>query len=138
MTGDIKTLFKRYEEAVATLDFEKIVEYFADTFILAGPKGVISPNKSEFLKLSKQAVQLYKRLGRTSAKILFMKETPISNEYSMVKTHWGLTFQKTGDKTIESDITFLVQKTGSEPRIITFIDHQDNEKEYKELGLLST
>jgi hypothetical protein len=137
MNGDIKRLFKNYEMSVESFDYEKTVEYFADTFILAGPQGAIVMNRVEFLKLSKQAVQQYKELGRTSAKILSMKETPISNEYSMVKTHWGLTFQKTGDNIIESDITFLIQKTGSEPKIITFIDHQDDEKVYQRLGLLT-
>jgi hypothetical protein len=83
-------------------------------------------------------VQFYEKVGRTSARILSLEETPISHEYSLVKTHWGLTFKKTGSRIIESDITFVVQKTGPEPKIITFIDHQDDEKVYRKLGLLST
>ncbi len=61
----------------------------------------------------------------------------LASEYSMVKTHWGLTFQKTGDRIIESDITFLVRKTAPEPKIVMFIDHQNDEKTYQELGLIS-
>ena len=137
MTESIKKFFREYEKAIAALDIEKTVAYFADSFILAGPRGAIAPTKAEFLELSQQANQFYRSVGRTSAKILSLDETPISNEFSMVNTHWGLTFQKTGDRVIESDITFLVQKTGSEPKIITFIDHQDSEKTYQELGLTS-
>lgn len=137
MSDDIKSFFKKYEEAVATSNFEQTVNYFADSFILAGPRGAIAMTGPDFLELSRQAVQLYKKVGRTSAKILSLEETPITGEYSLVTTHWGLTFKKTGDRVIESDITFLVQKTGSEPKIISFIDHQDDEKVYQQFGLIS-
>ena len=54
----------------------------------------------------------------------------------MVKVHWGVTFQKTGDKLIEFDVSYLVQKTGKDPKIILFIAHQDEQKAMQELGLL--
>ncbi|MBN1189089.1 MAG: hypothetical protein JXA46_04990 [Dehalococcoidales bacterium] len=138
VTDAIRLFFEKYEKAVVTQDFEKTVNYFADNFILAGPCGAIVMIRSEFLKLSHQAVQLYKNVGRTSAKILSMDETPITNEYSLVKTHWGLTFKKTGDQIIESDITVLLQTIDSEPKIMSFIDHQDEENMYQQLGLIST
>ncbi len=65
-----------------------------------------------------------------------MDETTISKEYSMVKVHWGVMFEKTGNKLIEFDVTYFIQKTGHEPRIIMFIAHQDEESAMKELGLL--
>ncbi len=41
----------------------------------------------------------------------------------MVKVHWGVTFRKTGDRLVEFDVTYFVQKTGAEPKIIMFIAH---------------
>ncbi len=58
-------------------------------------------------------------------------------EYSMVKTHWGVTFKKTGSKLIEFDVTHFIQNIGPEPKIIMFIAHQDEQKSMQELGLLS-
>jgi len=75
-------------------------------------------------------------MGQKSAKILTLDEQPITEQYSMVKVHWGVTFQKTGDKLIEFDVSYLVQKTGKEPKIILFITHQDEQKAMQELGLL--
>jgi len=75
-------------------------------------------------------------MGQKSAKILTLDEQPITEQYSMVKVHWGVTFQKTGDKLIEFDVSYLVQKTGKEPKIILFIAHQDEQKAMQELGLL--
>jgi hypothetical protein len=66
-----------------------------------------------------------------------MEETPISDQYSMVKVHWGVTFRKTGDRVIEFDVSYLVQNIGPEPKIILFIAHQDEEEAMKELGLMS-
>lgn len=54
----------------------------------------------------------------------------------MVKVHWGATFEKTGNKLVEFDVTYFIQKTGTEPKIIMFIVHQDEERAMKELGLL--
>ena len=82
-----------------------------------------------------QEAEFYKTIGQTSARILSADETPISNEYSMVKVHWGVTFNKLGDKLVEFDVSYLVQKTGTEPKILMFIAHQDEEKAMKELGL---
>jgi hypothetical protein len=47
-----------------------------------------------------------------------------------------VTFQKTGDKLIEFDVSYLVQKTVPEPKIILFIAHQDEEQAMKDLGLM--
>ena len=132
----IRKLFEEYEKAFAELDVEKQAKFFADTFISAGPRGAIAQSKDEFLKLAGQAAEFYKKIGQTSARILSAEDTAISNDYSMVKTHWGVKFRKTGDKMIEFDVTYFVQKTGPEPKIIMFIAHQDEQKAMQELGLV--
>ena len=137
LEGDsLQRLFAEYEKAFAALDIEKNATFFADTFISAGPRGAIAQSKSEFLRLAHRAAGFYKSVGQTSARILSLQETPISNEYSLVKVHWGVTFRKTGSKMIEFDVSYLVQKTGPEPKILLFIAHEDEEKAMKELGLL--
>ena len=133
----IKKMFAEYEKAFAALDIKKNSEFFADIFISAGPNGVIAQSKTEFVKMAQQAADFYKNIGQTSAKILSVDEVPISNEYSMVKVHWGVTFEQTGDRLIEFDVTYFVQKTGSEPKIIMFIAHQDEQKAMQDLGLMT-
>ncbi len=136
MTEAVKKLFAEYEKAFNALDVEKQVPLFAEHFISAGPRGSISLGRDEFAKMASEAAKFYRSVGQTSAEILSMDETAISREYSMVKVHWGVTFGKTGNKLIEFDVTYFIQKTGPEPRIIMFIAHQDEEKAMKELGLL--
>ena len=136
MTDAIKKLFAEYEEAFNAHDVEKQVPFFAEHFIFVGLQGSIAQGRDEFAKMASEAAKFYRSIGQKSAKILSMDETTISREYSMVKIHWGVTFEKTGNKLIEFDVTYIIQKTDPEPKIIMFIAHQDEEKAMKELGLI--
>lgn len=135
MIDSVKKLFAEYEKAFNALEVEKQVPFFAEHFISAGPRGSIAVGRDEFAKTANKAAELYRSVGQTSAKIFSIDETPISNEYSMVKVHWGVTFKKTGSRLIEFDVTYFIQKTGPDPKIIMFIAHQDEEKAMKDLGL---
>jgi len=134
-TEKIEKLFSEYEKAFNALDMRAIAHHYADNFISAGPKGTIAQTKEQFLKMSEQAGEMYKSLGQNSAKILSKRIGTISKEYYMVTVHWGVTFEKTGNKLIEFDITYFVYLTSGEPKIIMFISHQDEEEEMKKLGL---
>jgi hypothetical protein len=136
VSPSVKRLFSEYEKAFSALDLQRSAEFFADSFISAGPKGTITQSKAEFLKEANKAIAFYRSIGQKSAKIISLDEVPITEQYSMVKAHWGVTFEKTGDKPIEFDVSYLVQKTGKEPKIILFIAHQDEQKAMQELGLL--
>ena len=131
----LEKLFTGYETAFSNLDIRENAEFFADTFISAGPKGVIAQNKADYIKKAGQASAYYKSVGQTSAKIISKSFVPISDQYTMVTVHWGASFKKTGDELVEFDVSYIVQETGKEPKIILFIAHQDEEEAMKELGL---
>jgi hypothetical protein len=56
----------------------------------------------------------------------------------MVVVRWGITFDKTGNKLIEFDTSYIIQETGSEPKIILLISHEDEEEAMKKLTLQKT
>jgi hypothetical protein len=136
MNPATQAMFTEYAKAFNALDVEKQVPFFADHFISAGPRGSIATSREEFARMAKEAAAFYRKVGQTSAGIISMDEMPISNEYSMVLVHWGVTFRKTGDRMIEFDVSYLVQHTGNDPKIILFIAHQDEQQAMQELGLL--
>lgn len=131
----IEKLFSRYELAFSRLDLDDIAELYADTFISAGPKGTIAESKKDFRDWAQKAREFYRSIGQNSARILSKNITPISNEYCMVTVHWGVTFEKTGDRLIEFDVSYILQETDGDPKVILFITHQDEEAAMKELGL---
>jgi hypothetical protein len=132
----IKWLFTEYEAAFRELNIAKSAGFFSNTFISAGPKGAIAQSKAEFIRLAGQSADFYKKVGQTSAKIVTADEIPISEEYSMVNVHWGVTFKKTGNKLNEFDVSYIVHKMLPDPEIIMFIAHQDEKEAMHELGLL--
>ena len=131
----LDTLFKEYETAFDKLDVKTISGYCADSFISAGPKGSITQSRKDYEKKAEQATKFYKSVGRKSAKIISKRVMPICNDYSMVVVRWGITFDKTGNKLIEFDTSYIIQETGSEPKIILLISHEDEETAMKKLGL---
>jgi len=128
-------LFKEYEMAFDKLDLKKISGYCADSFISAGPKGSIAQSKNEYEKKAELAIQFYRSVGRNSARIVSKRVMPICNEYSMVVVRWGVTFEKIGTKQIEFDVSYIIQETDIDPKIILLISHEDEEAAMKKLGL---
>ena len=131
----LDTLFKDYETAFDKLDLKTISGYCADSFISAGPKGSIAQSKQEYEKKAEQAIQFYRSVGRKSARIISKRVMPICNEYSMVVVRWGVTFEKIGTKQIEFDMSYIIQETDIDPKIILLISHEDEEAAMKKLGL---
>jgi hypothetical protein len=131
----LDTLFKQYEVAFDKLDLKAISDHYADTFISAGPKGTITQNKTEFLTRTEETANFYKSVGQNSARIISKRVMPICEKYNMVVIRWGVTFEKTGAKPMEFDVTYIVHETDPDPKIILFITHEDEEMAMKKLGV---
>jgi len=131
----LDTLFKEYETAFDKLDVKTISGYCGESFISAGPKGSITQSRKDYEKKAEQKSKFYRSIGRNSAKIISKRVMPICNDYSMVVVRWGITFDKTGNKLIEFDTSYIIQETGGEPKIILLISHEDEETAMKKLGL---
>ena len=135
MDKRIKALFEDYGKSFSALDLQNQAQLYADAFIAAGPKGVISQGRDDFLKNADKAAAFYRKVGQESAEIKSMKETWFSDNYAMVTVHWAAHFKKFS-KPVEFDVSYLVQLTDDKPKIILFISHEDEEEAMKELGLL--
>ena len=131
----LDTLFKEYETAFDKLDVKTISGYCADSVISAGPKGSIAQSRKDYEKKAEQTSKFYKSVGRNSARIISKRVMPICNDYSMVVVRWGVTFDKTGNKLIEFDVSYIIQETGSDPKIILLISHEDEETAMTKLVL---
>ncbi len=131
----LDTLFKEYETAFDKLDVKTISGYCADSVISAGPKGSIAQSRKDYEEQAKETNKFYKSVGRNSARIISKRVMPICNDYSMVVVRWGITFDKTGNKLIEFDMSYIIRETGSEPKIILLISHEDEETTIKKIVL---
>jgi hypothetical protein len=135
MDAATRKLFEEYADAFDKLEIERHAPLFAEHFISAGPKGSIAQGREQLMAMSREGAEFYQSVGQTGAKILSMKETEISPQYSMVTVHWAASFKKLA-KPVEFDVSYFVQKTEpNDPKIIMFIAHQDEDAAMKELEL---
>jgi hypothetical protein len=132
----INALFEDYGKAFSSLALQKTAQLYSETFIGAGPKGIISNTRDEFIKNADKAAEFYRSVGQEKAEIKSMKETWFSENYVMVTIHWAAHF-KSLDEPVEFDVSYLVQLTEEKPKIILFISHEDEQEVMKKLGLMN-
>ena len=136
----IKAFFEGVEQASNTLDLELIDTQFADQFIFADPNGTHVIEKQKFLPALPKRLEFFKSLGHQSTRILSLDETPIDNQYTMIKAHFLMRFQKTSGQTTEAkvDSTYILFLKGGSPTIVMHIEHEDLKEAMQARGLLST
>ena len=136
MDAKLQRLFDAYEKAYSALDLEATAKFFADTFISAGPKGTIAHSKKEFESWAQKAAAFYRKMGLVSGKVLSTKELSLADHHVLVTVHWGVWFRKTGDTPVEFDVSYMIDKTGPEPKIVMFVAHQDEDEAMQKLAAL--
>ena len=134
----LQRFFTEFKRAIDEHDFEKLGALYADSFISAGPSGSVIRTRADFLAQARSASTFYESVGQTSLNILSMRQTPITECYSLVKVSWGATFRATGDRVVEFDDSYVVQATEGAPKIIVLIAHQDERAVLKRLGVTDT
>jgi len=138
ISEDIQKLFHHYEDYFQKKDFKSQAGLFSKDLMAAGPTGVIHHSNnflSRFL-FHKAMNAFYTKAQLTSVKILSLDESRISNEYYLVKVHWGAKFKKTGDQLIEYDISYLIQSIRGDLKIVLFIAHEDEMQALKRHGII--
>src|SRR6266498_5955365 len=113
----IKLFFEGVEKASNTLNLDLIDSQFADQFIFADPYGTRVIEKQKFLSALPKRQEFFKSLGHQSTKILSLDETPIDDQYTMVKAHFLLEFRKSSGEIAEVklDSTYILFMKGDLP-----------------------
>jgi len=123
----IKVFFEGVEQASDTLDLDLINAQFADHFIFADPNGTRVVEKEKFLPFLPKRREFFKSLGHQSTKVLSLEETQIDDQYTMVKAHFLIEFQKAPGQVVEANIdsTYILFMKGDSPKIVMHIEHED-------------
>ena len=134
----IKEFFEGVEQASNTLDLSLIDSQFADQFIFADPNGTRVIEKQKFLPFLPKRQEFFKSIGHQSTKVSSLEETPIDSQYTMVRAHFLMQFQKTtGEvKEINLDSTYILFMKGETPKIVMHIEPEDVQQAMKDRGLL--
>ena len=134
----IKKFFEEVELASNTLDLTLIDAQFADQFIFADPHGTRVVEKQNFLAFLPQRREFFQSIGHQSTKVLSLDETQLDDQYTMVKAHFLMTFQKASGETAEANVdsTYFLFMKGDAPKIVMHMEHEDLKEAMQARGLL--
>lgn len=134
----IKVFFEGVERASNTLNLDLIDKQFADQFIFADPNGTRVLDKQKFLAALPRRREIFKSIGHRSTKVASLEETPIDGQYTMVKAHFLMQFQKASGEIVETEVasTYILLMKGDSPKIVMHIEHEDLKEAMQRRGLL--
>ena len=137
VSNDVKMFFDAYEENSNTPGPEHIASQYGDTFMFAGPQGVQSVKKEDFLRVLPKREGFFKAAGLIDSRIQSLEEIRLDDHYVMVKVFWAMSFEKRTGEPIEVDLatTYMLYQGDAEFQIVFQLDHQDFMKKVGELGL---
>jgi hypothetical protein len=135
--NSLKAFFDRYAQASNVFDPATVASFYAESFIVAGPKGNAAfKNDEGFLQWLRQLGDFNQQVGMKEMTIINYMQSAISADYMMIRIKWGAQFHKTKDELFTFEISYFVYQTGNSPKIIMYISHEDQEDLMKANGLL--
>lgn len=133
---DWHDFFARYAACSLSGSPEELATFYAEGFVAAGPKGAYGAlNDDKFLTWLEQVRSFNEQSGMRSMRpVQVGPESDVGPNHRMVTVLWGACFQATGEREIEFSISYILHAKG--PRIVTYINHEDQEELMKAAGLL--
>jgi Domain of unknown function (DUF4440) len=129
--------FSRYAELSMGPHPEALAGVYAPTFIVAGPEGSHAfANDGDFLEWLRQIAAFNREHGMRTLTVVSIRHIELSPLHTLATVTWGARFDKTGDRMIEFAISYLLEKSDGDWRILSYISRTDQNAEMAKEGLL--
>ena len=129
--------FRQYAELSMGSQPEGLAGLDAATFIVGGPEGSRAfTNDADFVWWLRQVADFNREHGMRALTALSIRDVALSSRHTLATVTWGTRFEKTGDRVIEFEISYLLEQTKDEWRILSYIARDDQNAEMAKEGLL--
>jgi len=133
----VEQFFARYAALSMGDDYGATAAMYAPSFFVAGPKGsMVFANDARFLDWLAQVRVFNREHGMRALLPAAVKETELSPAHVLAQVRWRARFEKTGDRAVEFEIAYLIERAGDTWRILGYVSERDQEEEMRALGLL--
>ncbi|UYQ94668.1 hypothetical protein MKQ68_06140 [Chitinophaga horti] len=133
----LQDFFARYARTSTSEAYEDLTSFYAPSFIAAGPNGnEVYKNDERFVEWLAQVHQFNRKTGLVDMQVLNTTGDSISKSYTMVKVTWSASYRKEGAQNIVFDMHYLLYHRATDPQIVMYISHEDQETVMKEKGVL--
>src|SRR5262245_38171714 len=104
--------FSRYAELSTGPQPEAVAKLYAPTFIVGGPEGSHAfANDERFLDWLREVAVFNRMHGMRALAAASIRDVTLSPLHTLATVTWGARFERTGDRVIEFDISYLLEKT---------------------------
>jgi hypothetical protein len=132
----LEQFFRRYAELSIGPQPEALAAFYAPTFIVGSPQGSQAfTNDARFIEWLRQLVDFNRRRGMRSLAAVAIRETALSPLHALAAVTWGARFEKTGERVIEFEISYLLEKAEDDWRILVYVSREDENAEMEKEGL---
>lgn len=133
----VEQFFTGYAALSMGDDHRAMAELYAPTFFVAGPKGsMVFANDARFLEWLGQVRAFNRQHGMHAVSPATVQETVLSPLHVLARVRWSARFEKTGDRAVEFEIAYLIERAGESWRVLGYVSERDQEEEMQALGLL--
>ena len=116
---------------------EALAALYSETFIVGGPTGSHAfTNDDRFIEWLRQLGDFNRQHGMRALTALSISDLTLSPIHTLATVTWGARFEKTGDRVIEFDISYLLEKAQDGWRVLSYISQSDQTEEMTRAGLL--
>jgi hypothetical protein len=131
----VREFFLAYEQANANFSIEQLAIAYADVFMFAGPQGVQSVKKDDFVRLLPKRKEFFRAAGLASSKLESLESSLLDSKHALAKALWKMSFERSGNEPVESlnGSTYILRANGDSFQIVFQLDHQDLNKRVTEL-----
>ena len=130
-------IFSRYAERSLGPKPEELAGLYAPTFIVGGPQGSQAfTNDVRFIEWLRQVATFNRQHGMRSLTAMSVRDATLSPLHTLATVTWGARFEKTGDRIIEFEISYLLEKAEDQWRILSYISRTDQNAAMEKEGLL--
>lgn len=133
----LNTFFGRYAEISLGSQPEGLTALYAPTFIVGGPHGSQAfANDVRFVEWLRQVATFNRQHGMRGLTPRSIRDTPLSPLHTLATVTWGARFEQTGERIIEFEISYLLEKVADDWRILSYISSSDQDAAMTKEGLL--
>ena len=133
----LRQFFERYAALSLGPRPEDLAGLYAPTFIVAGPQGSQAfTNDSRFLDWLRTVAEFNRQHGMRALGVVTIHEVSLSPLHALATIRWGARFEKTDDRVIEFEISYVMEQARDSWQILSYISQTDQEEEMKKEGLL--
>ena len=132
---DVRDFFQRYQSAGKGPDSEALASFFADVFMSLDPNSAAAVSPQALLAALPRRKQLFEAIGSDGLELADISEMPLDDRHTLVQTSWRLRMRNQAlPDPIFLHSTFILRREDGAWRIVLYLNHQDLNKLFSELG----